>query len=242
MIMNEIKAVLFDFGGTLDHDGVDWFSRFYGHIHRLGGTIERDDFQLCADRAAGLISADPGAPEWLMDEMVLRLSERMAEQIALHQGADPSWEPSALAEAFMADCRTCLQRNVTTVARLAECFRVGCVSNNWGNTAGWCRQFGLDRYFEVMVDSAVVGASKPDPRIFEAALEELHLPAEQCVYVGDRFDCDVIGAARVGMTPIWITSGNYYGTIDASLEPIRIAVPTDLLELDMLSCPSADRR
>ena len=54
----------------------------------------------------------------------------------------------------------------------------------------------------VVVDSAVVGIAKPDPRIFEVALDALGLPARQCLYVGDTTYFDVAGARAAGMHPV----------------------------------------
>ena len=55
-----------------------------------------------------------------------------------------------------------------------------------------------------MVDSQCVGAEKPDPAIFHAALETLHAPAETTVFVGDLLRRDREGARRMGMRFIWI--------------------------------------
>jgi len=56
--------------------------------------------------------------------------------------------------------------------------------------------------FPVRVYSSDVGYMKPHRRIFEAALEQMCVPAEQTVFVGDRVDNDVRGAARLGMKTI----------------------------------------
>jgi putative hydrolase of the HAD superfamily len=50
--------------------------------------------------------------------------------------------------------------------------------------------------------SGEVGARKPEPAIFEAALAELDVAAEDAVFVGDRLVDDVAGAAAVGMTTV----------------------------------------
>jgi putative hydrolase of the HAD superfamily len=49
------------------------------------------------------------------------------------------------------------------------------------------------------VDSHLVGVEKPDPRIFQHALDKLGIPAEGTPFVGDRYDVDVMGAQAVGM-------------------------------------------
>jgi HAD superfamily hydrolase (TIGR01662 family) len=81
-------------------------------------------------------------------------------------------------------------------------YRLGLISNSDGSIAGSIKKIGLTHFFDCILDSHVVGAEKPDPRIFELALQQLGLPAERCVYVGDNYDRDVIGARGVGITPI----------------------------------------
>jgi putative hydrolase of the HAD superfamily len=54
----------------------------------------------------------------------------------------------------------------------------------------------------VIVDSHVVGVEKPDPRIFDIALEAIGLPAESCAFVGDTVHFDVHGARAAGLHPV----------------------------------------
>src|SRR5262245_36825501 len=54
----------------------------------------------------------------------------------------------------------------------------------------------------VVVDSAVVGVEKPDPRIFGFALDALGLTPERCLYVGDTVHFDVGGARAAGLHPV----------------------------------------
>ena len=53
-----------------------------------------------------------------------------------------------------------------------------------------------------VVDSTVVGAAKPDPRIFEIALSRAGVTADATVHVGDALLNDVAGARAAGITPI----------------------------------------
>ena len=60
-----------------------------------------------------------------------------------------------------------------------------------------------DRLDAVLISDAV-GCKKPDPRIFAAACEALSVRPEECWFVGDHPENDVLGAARFGMTAVWI--------------------------------------
>ncbi len=63
----------------------------------------------------------------------------------------------------------------------------------------------LRDYFETIVISADLGVRKPDPRIFEVALQRTGSSPETSVMVGDTLGADILGAHRVGMRGIWIT-------------------------------------
>ncbi len=63
---------------------------------------------------------------------------------------------------------------------------------------------GLDGYFDDVVVSALVGAAKPDPRIFTAALERAGSPPGAVVHVGDEPEADGAGAAALGIKPLLV--------------------------------------
>jgi putative hydrolase of the HAD superfamily len=63
---------------------------------------------------------------------------------------------------------------------------------------------GLTDHFDVVVSSSVVGASKPDPRIFQFALERLRGRAADTVMVGDNPARDIAGAQQAGIRGVWV--------------------------------------
>ncbi|MDZ7268247.1 MAG: HAD-IA family hydrolase [candidate division KSB1 bacterium] len=80
--------------------------------------------------------------------------------------------------------------------------RLGIISNADGKVARLLEQQGLAHFFGCVIDSHLVGVEKPDPKIFELALAQLQVPAASCLYVGDNYDRDVIGARRAGLRPV----------------------------------------
>jgi len=70
-------------------------------------------------------------------------------------------------------------------------------------------RLGLQDMFDVVLVSEEAGVEKPDPLIFEKACEELEVLCEDCVYVGDRLDTDIIGANKAGMTSVRLLRGKY---------------------------------
>jgi putative hydrolase of the HAD superfamily len=63
---------------------------------------------------------------------------------------------------------------------------------------------GLESYLDVIVTAEDVGADKPDPPIFLAALERAGVDASEAVYIGDQYETDIVGARGVGIKPILI--------------------------------------
>lgn len=60
--------------------------------------------------------------------------------------------------------------------------------------------------FDAEVFSAAVGLRKPDPRIYQIALEQLAVDAEDAMFVGDGANDELGGAERVGMTAVGVES------------------------------------
>ncbi len=92
--------------------------------------------------------------------------------------------------------------------------RLAVVSNAEGQVEADLRKAGLADDLEVVIDSFHVGVAKPDPRIFEIALERLGVDAQQAVYVGDVPAYDVDGARAAGIAPILIDPYGIHPGVD----------------------------
>jgi putative hydrolase of the HAD superfamily len=91
------------------------------------------------------------------------------------------------------------------VAQLKQAgYRLAVVSNAEGLVARDLDEAGYEGLFETVVDSHLVGVQKPDPRIFEIALEKLKAGPESAIFVGDVPAVDVDGARAAGITPILV--------------------------------------
>jgi len=62
---------------------------------------------------------------------------------------------------------------------------------------------GIEEYFHTILVSEWEGIKKPDPNIFLRALKQLNVTPNQCIYVGDHPENDVIAAQNVGILGIW---------------------------------------
>lgn len=90
----------------------------------------------------------------------------------------------------------------TLIALRAAGYRMAVVSN-WDVTLHKAlRMFGLDPFFEVALASLEEGVEKPDPRLFEIALNRLSTNADQAVHIGDNPIDDLQGARNAGIRGI----------------------------------------
>jgi len=194
------SAVLFDFGGTLDADGLTWKERFHDLFAAEGVVIEPASFDplfYAADDA--LVGAVPET--FSLEETVCRVADGVARALR----PDDAGLGSRVGARFLDDARACFEANAPILDRLARRYRLGVVSNFYGNLATVCDNAQVRRYFGVIVDSARVGLSKPDPRIFRTAVEALGIDPGRAVMVGDSLARDMAGARAAGMAHIWLS-------------------------------------
>ncbi|MFZ1388956.1 MAG: HAD family hydrolase [Thiolinea sp.] len=88
---------------------------------------------------------------------------------------------------------------LSTLERLAQNYSLGVISN--GNAD--VHHIGIGHLFKFALSSAEVGVAKPHPAIFQQALSQAQIHADEMVYVGDDPEKDVIGAQQVGLRTIW---------------------------------------
>jgi len=86
----------------------------------------------------------------------------------------------------------------------------------------------LASFFETVIISGDYGFGKPDPRIFELALQRLKVAPDEAVMIGDNLNRDVAGAHAAGMFTIWI---NRYNRTLGNNDPIPDLELTSLIDL-----------
>lgn len=110
---------------------------------------------------------------------------------------------------------------------LGQRYRLIAVTNGNANLD----KIGIADLFDDCVSARIVGAAKPSPKIFSAAIEVGGAPAAATLHVGDDPHADVQGARGVGMRSVWINR-NGHAWPDSLAEPDGTI--TDLFELDRL--------
>jgi putative hydrolase of the HAD superfamily len=81
-------------------------------------------------------------------------------------------------------------------------YRLGVISNSVGTVEAQLNRAGIGRHFEFVLDSFLVGVEKPNPEIFEMALERANVEPSAAVLVGDTYATDIGGAQLAGLRGI----------------------------------------
>jgi putative hydrolase of the HAD superfamily len=214
--MPPIEAVLIDVGGVLvlpDHD------RMAAAFERAGVHVDRDRL----DRAHYAGVASLGEFTEGDREIWVRYNRAYARACDAPDGAlDEAVEHLLNEFATGAVWSRVVPGSVDALRELASLgVRLAIVSNADGDTEQRLREHGICQLgagpaveMDVILDSTVVGVAKPDPGIFELALEAINVPAERAIHVGDTPGADVDGARAAGVHPVLVDPYSFHAALD----------------------------
>jgi putative hydrolase of the HAD superfamily len=91
-------------------------------------------------------------------------------------------------------------------------------------------EVGLGGHLDMVVSSAWAGARKPHPRIFQQTLAKVGVEASEAIFVGDTWGPDVVGPQAVGMVPLYLRRVDHWPDDAAPTDPLAegVMVGTDL--------------
>ena len=220
--------VLFDFGGTLDADGARWSVRFHAAYRAAGGREAFPAFEEAFRASDRALERCPGIEQLgfraMIDAQTALLLTRVPDGGALRL--------QAIADAFHATTLAVVRRNAGLLGSLQRTYRLGVVSNFTGNLERCLEELRLMRYFTVVADSGAVGVSKPDPRLFQHALDRPGVDPGPAWMVGDNFDSDIRPAAKLGLYTAWLApEGDAPRTSQPGVPSFRLRSLMDLAEV-----------
>ncbi len=197
---NGCKAILFDYGGTLDSDGIRWPDRFYELYDQAGIGYPRDEIKRAFYYAEDWCYSNPRVARLDLRGLIGQHVHRQFENLGLRDRE----KEGALVDNFCTTSEASLARAARMLARAKLRYRIGIVSNFYGNLANLLRAAGLSHLLDVVIDSNREGVQKPDPKIFQIALARLAMSAQEVTFVGDSYERDILPARQLGMKTIWL--------------------------------------
>jgi 2-haloalkanoic acid dehalogenase type II len=209
-----IEAVLFDLGGTLIHFEGAWpdlmetaNQELLKNLEEQGLTLEQDDFlNKFRERVEEYyVQRESEFIEYTTAQILLNLLVEMG-----HTQVTPEMLRPALKRLY-AVSQAQWKSETDTTSTLQELkqsgVRMGIVSNasDDDDVQTLVTNAGIRDYFDFVLSSAACGIRKPNPRIFEIALDHWNLPPERAAMVGDTLGADVLGANNAGIYSVWLT-------------------------------------
>lgn len=230
-----IKGYIFDYGGTLDTAGRHWGKVLWKAYVRNGAGVTEQQFRdayVYAERKLGstrIVMPDFTFRKTLDVKLGLEL-DRLAGEGCLDMSEQALRGLQARILDFLYEgVRRETSKSREVLEALGRDYPMVLVSNFYGNIGVVLKEFGLDGLFRGVVESAVVGIRKPDPRIFSLGVKALGIEAEETVVVGDSYDKDIIPAVQAGCHAVWYKGEGW--TDREYDETLPDAVITDLSQL-----------
>jgi HAD superfamily hydrolase (TIGR01662 family) len=214
------RAVFFDVDFTLIHPGPTFQGPGYRDFcARYGITVDASAFDAAVAAASSTLDSQGGIYD---PDIFIRYTRRIIEGMggrggAIDHAARDIYEEWSVCHHFT------LYEDVPDVLRAIHGagVKIGLISNTQRSLASFQTHFELEGLFAVTVSSADHGYMKPHPSIFEAALAQVAVRAEQSVMVGDSLAHDIEGARQLGMRAVLVSRSGEPVTCPSDVPVIR---------------------
>ncbi|MBO5812089.1 MAG: HAD family hydrolase [Bacteroidaceae bacterium] len=201
-----MKGVLIDFGGTIDTDGRHWYKVFKQAYSCVAPAIEDALLRQAYVYAERTLGKNPIINPQFTFYKTLETKLSLQANFLRENGCSVT---DVQSKQILDSCYAVVTTNINKVARpelesMSECCPLLLVTNFYGNMNSVLKEFGIDRYFAGIVESAVEGVRKPNPDIFRLAVNRLGVLPADAVMIGDSLSKDILPAMEVGCKSVWL--------------------------------------
>jgi len=203
-----IKGILLDYGGTLDTGGNHWYRVFAEQYASAGIAVDEELLRAAyvhaerqLEQHSELIKPNYTFRDVLQQKIALQFDYLQQCQQGFQAGKEVQEELTTACDDF---ARQKVQESAEVLAVLSEKYPLVLVSNFYGNIQSVIKEYGIDCYFQTVIESAKVGVRKPDPAIFRLGIEYLAVPAQEILVVGDSFKNDIASAQTLTCKTVWL--------------------------------------
>lgn len=219
-----IRGFIFDYGGTLDTGGQHWGKVIWHAYERQQVPVSEADFRDAYVHAERTLGKNP----IIQPDFTFKRTLEEKIRIELEFLGKPEYQQAIVDDLYaLTLAETARSREV--LLALKKQYPMVLVSNFYGNIATVLKEFKLDGIFDTIIESAVVGVRKPDPKIFTLGVEALGMQPDEVVVVGDSMDKDIIPASKAGCHTVWFKGEGW--TDDPVDETLAEKVITDLTQI-----------
>ena len=193
---------IFDYGGTLDTGGQHWGQVLWHAYERHQVPVTEVQFRKAYVYAERTLGRNPVIRPDFTFRQTLETKLRLQQEY-LKVENEKYWQ--TILDDLYERTKTMTAQSREVLLQLKDHgLPMVLVSNFYGNMHTVLHEFGFDGLFHKVIESAVVGIRKPDPRIFLLGVEALGLKPEEVTVVGDSLDKDIMPAHEAGCQTIWL--------------------------------------
>ena len=232
---SDIRGIIFDYGGTIDCRGVHWSEIIWDGYCNCNVPVDKQQFRDCyvfAERELAKtrhILPHHNFSDLLLIKMQIEIGNLVDNGI-LPQGSIEKYA-QPIAQYCYDAAKGSIAEAIPVLEKLKEHYPMVLVSNFYGNVESVLSDFGLRHFFDSIIESAVVGVRKPDPKIFALGVEALGLEPEQVLVVGDSYKKDIVPAESLGCKVLWLKGKGWTADEDAVMHPNIIKNISEVLNV-----------
>lgn len=193
---------IFDYGGTLDTGGQHWGQVLWHAYERHQVPVTEVRFREAYVYAERTLGKNPVIrPDFTFRQTLETKLHLQQEYLKVEN--EKYWQ--TILDDLYERTKTMTAQSREVLLQLKDHgLPMVLVSNFYGNMHTVLHEFGFDGLFLKVIESAVVGIRKPDPRIFLLGVEALGLKPEEVTVVGDSLDKDIMPAHEAGCQTSWL--------------------------------------
>lgn len=220
---SKIKGIIFDYGGTLDTGGRHWSEVLWDGYRQAGVEVDKAGFReayVYAERELARTRHILPAHDFHdMLDIKVRIELEWLVRQGLFSPDDVKAKGKEIAQICYDFARKTVHASEPVLQALSEKYPLVLVSNFYGNIETVLEDFGIRKYFKDIIESAVLGIRKPDPRIFEHGVKSLGILPEQTLVIGDSLRKDIEPAESLGCQVLWIKGEGWTKEEDEQTHP-----------------------
>lgn len=192
-----IKAIIFDFDGTVSNRQLNAYYVFNEYFKPYFKDMSDIEFEAV-----------------IQDMMIfdangsMKITYRLAPFINKYKKYLPEDFEEVFTQwyiDFMWKYSTLKDNSIEIIDDLRKKYKVALLSNGASKSQHDKIDYvDLPRHFDEVIVTGDYDFSKPDKRIYEIMADKLGVKCEECLFVGDTFSSDILGAIRANMIPIWL--------------------------------------
>ncbi len=203
VLRSDVSHVFLDVGGTLlfpEPSAADIFRRA---LSARGHVVDRDSISRLLHAPETIVSlirplSGERVAEYyrsvnarLIEHLGFDSDEAMLDGIHREFDAPVTWKPFPETMHILRELR-------------GAGYRLGVISNASPSLTETLRRTGLAPYLQTITCSSDIGAEKPHPKIFRAAVASAGIAPEKALHVGDSYEADYLGARRAGLHAVFL--------------------------------------